>query len=75
LRRTQLGLPGFQRGALGNDVRPILLGCVQCFFEGDVVTVEEAPDRTDAGLLGMSTLKPLWWQMVCRLPIHRCQAP
>jgi len=29
---TQLGLLGFQRGALGSDVRPILLGCVQCFF-------------------------------------------
>ena len=28
----QLGLLGFQRGALGSNVRPILLGCVQCFF-------------------------------------------
>jgi hypothetical protein len=50
-RRTQLGLLSFQRGALGSDVTLILLGCVQCFFEGDVVTVEETPDRTDAGLL------------------------
>jgi len=31
-RRTQLGLLRFQRGALGSDVRPILLGGVQCFF-------------------------------------------
>jgi hypothetical protein len=31
-RRTQLGLLGFQRSALGGDVRPILLGGVQCFF-------------------------------------------
>jgi hypothetical protein len=28
-RRTQLGLLGFQRSALGSDVRPILLGGVQ----------------------------------------------
>ena len=31
-RRTQLGLLGFQCSALGSDVRPILLGGVQCFF-------------------------------------------
>ena len=31
-RRTQLGLLGFQRSALGSDVRPILFGGVQCFF-------------------------------------------
>lgn len=32
-RRRQLGLLGFQRGALGSDLRPILLGCVQCFLK------------------------------------------
>jgi hypothetical protein len=31
-RRTQLGLLGFQRGALCGDVRAILLGGVQSFF-------------------------------------------
>jgi hypothetical protein len=31
-RRTQLGPLGFQRNARGSDVRPILLGSVQCFF-------------------------------------------
>jgi hypothetical protein len=31
-RRTQLGLLSFQRSALGGNVRPILLGGVQCFF-------------------------------------------
>jgi hypothetical protein len=31
-RRTQLGLLGFQRSALGGNVRPILLGGVQSFF-------------------------------------------
>jgi hypothetical protein len=31
-RRTQLRLLGFQRSTLGSDVRPILLGGVQCFF-------------------------------------------
>jgi hypothetical protein len=31
-RRTQLGLLGLQRGALGGDIRPILLGGVQSFF-------------------------------------------
>jgi len=31
-RRTQLGLLGFQGGTLGGDVRPVLLGGVQCFF-------------------------------------------
>jgi hypothetical protein len=50
-RRTQLGLLGFQRSAFGSNVSSILLGRVQFFFEGNVVTVEKAPDRTDAGLL------------------------
>ena len=31
-RRTQLGLLGFQRSALGGNVRAILLGGVQSFF-------------------------------------------
>jgi hypothetical protein len=31
-RRLQLGLLGFQRSALGSDIRPILLGGAQCFF-------------------------------------------
>ena len=31
-RRPQLGLFGFQRSALRSNVRPILLGGVQCFF-------------------------------------------
>jgi hypothetical protein len=30
--RTQFALLGFQRSALGGNVRPILLGGVQCFF-------------------------------------------
>jgi hypothetical protein len=29
---TQLGLLSFQRSALGSNIRPILLGGVQCFF-------------------------------------------
>jgi hypothetical protein len=31
-RRAQLGLLGFQRSALGSNVRAILLGGVQSFF-------------------------------------------
>jgi hypothetical protein len=31
-RPAQLGLLGLQRGALGRNVRPILLSGVQCFF-------------------------------------------
>jgi hypothetical protein len=31
-RRVQLALLGFQRRALGGNVRTVLLGGVQCFF-------------------------------------------
>jgi len=34
-RRPQLGLLGYQRGALGSDVRPLLFGCVQCFLRNN----------------------------------------
>ena len=34
-----------------SDVRPILLGGAQAFFEADAVPIEEAPHRTNASLL------------------------
>jgi hypothetical protein len=44
-------LLGFQRGACSGDVRTILLGGVQSFFEGNIVTLVEAPDRAYCGFI------------------------
>src|SRR5215813_2732192 len=43
--RIKTGLLGFEFGACCGHVRTILLGGAQSFFEGNVVTIVEAPDR------------------------------
>src|SRR5262249_54160862 len=43
--RIENGLLGLELGACGGDVRTILLGGAQSFFEGNLVTIVESPDR------------------------------
>jgi hypothetical protein len=43
-------LLGFQLGACGHDIRTVLPGGVESFFEGDVVTIVKSPDRAYCGL-------------------------
>jgi hypothetical protein len=43
-RRIEDRLLGFQLGACGQDIRTVLLGGVEIFFEGDVVTIVKSPD-------------------------------
>ena len=49
--RIELGLLGFEGSALGSKSGRSCSAARSVFFEGDVVTVKEAPDRADAGFL------------------------
>jgi hypothetical protein len=51
-------LLGFQRGARSRNIRAILLGGVQSFFERDLVTIVEATDRTRSNLELLRAAEP-----------------
>jgi hypothetical protein len=50
-RCIELGLLSLEGSASSSNVRTILLGSAQCFFESDIVTVVKAPDRPNAGFM------------------------
>src|ERR1700682_3122578 len=57
-RRLKRRLLGFQRGACSRNIRTILLGGVQSFFERDLVTIVEAPDRARSNLELLRATEP-----------------
>jgi hypothetical protein len=57
-RRLKRKLLGFQRGARSRNIRTILLGGVQSFFERDLVTIVEAPDRARSNLELLCAAEP-----------------
>jgi len=57
-RRPKRRLLGFQRGAGSRNIRTILLGGVQTFFERDLLTIVEAPDRARSNLELLRAAEP-----------------
>jgi len=55
-RRIKPGLLGFQFGTRCSDIRTILFGGVQSFFERDVVAFIESPDRGCTGFQPFSRI-------------------
>jgi len=53
-RRIKLGLLDLQLGTRRSDIRTILFGGVQSFFERDVMAFVETPDR------GRTGFQPVW---------------
>src|ERR1035438_9968571 len=58
VRRIKLGLLDLQLGTRRSDIRTILFGGVQSFFERDVVAFVEAPDRGRTGFQPLLGLEP-----------------
>jgi hypothetical protein len=75
--RIEFGLVLGPFGTRHCNVRPILLGRAQAFFEADAVAVEEPPDRADPGLAPMLVQQSLlnFLQRQIGLPSHQLKQP
>src|SRR5271170_2707338 len=69
-RRIETRLLGLQPGARSGYVRTILLGGVQSFFEGDVVTLVEAPDRANTGFVLLHSAQPCTNLLKCQVRLR-----